>query len=76
MVAVDKLSPTPLYVQVADILAERITAGTLKRGRPIPSETMIREEFGIARNTARAAVAELRRRELVMTVPRRGTYVS
>lgn len=72
---VDPLSLTPLYKQVAEILAERIASGELEAGKPIPSETAIRQEFGVARGTARMAVAELRERGLVITVPQRGTYV-
>jgi GntR family transcriptional regulator len=73
---VDPLSMTPVYVQIADIIAARIKAGELKPGRPIPSETQLVQEFQVARNTARAAVAELRRRDLVVTVPHRGSYVN
>jgi GntR family transcriptional regulator len=73
---VDPLSRTPLYVQVADILASRIEGGVYAAGTPLPSETSIRQEFGVARGTARAAVAELRRRGLAVTVPQRGSYVA
>jgi len=73
---VDPFSPTPLYVQVADVLAGRIERGELPAGRPIPSEISIQQEFGVARGTARAAVRALRERGLVVTVPQRGTYVA
>lgn len=33
------------------------------------------QEFGVARSTIRHAVANLRERGLVYTVPQRGTYV-
>jgi GntR family transcriptional regulator len=69
------MSPTPHYVQVANAIAARIKRGQLKAGLPIPSESQIVQEFGVARGTARAAVAELRRRGLVTTIPQRGTYV-
>lgn len=72
---VDPLSMTPIYVQIANLVEERIKAGELLPGRPIPSETQMVQEYGVARKTARAAVAELRRRGLVVTVPQRGTYV-
>lgn len=72
---VDPYAPTALFVQVADAIAARIKAGKLKRLNPIPSELAITQEFGVSRGTARAAVAELRRRGLVFTVPHRGTYV-
>jgi len=73
---IDPLSPTPVYVQVADELQRRIESGDLQPNRPIPSETAIRQEFGVARGTARRAVELLRERGLVFTVPHRGTYVS
>lgn len=72
---INPLSPTPLYVQVADVIAGRIQRGELPPGKPIPSETSIQQEFDVARGTARSAVAELRRRGLVFTVPQRGTFV-
>ncbi|MFK3985183.1 GntR family transcriptional regulator [Micromonospora sp. NPDC050397] len=72
---IDPDGPVPVYRQVADVLAARISSGELAAHRPIPSETAIVQEFGIARGTARRAVALLRERGLVYTVPQRGTYV-
>ena len=69
-------APTPVYLQIADIVAGRIERGELLPNRPIPSETQLRQEFGVARDTARHAVAVLRERGLVFTVPQRGTYVA
>lgn len=66
---------TPVYVQVADIIAARIAAGELQPNRPIPSEAQMAQEFGIAKLTARRAARELRDRGLVVTVPGRGTFV-
>lgn len=72
---IDPFSPTPLYRQVAEVLAERITSGTLKPDRPIPSEKQVQDEFGVSRVTARKAVEVLRDRGLVVTLPQRGTFV-
>jgi DNA-binding GntR family transcriptional regulator len=72
---IDPDGPVPVYQQVANVLAARIASGELAPHRPIPSETSIVQEFGIARGTARRAVALLRERGLVYTVPQRGTYV-
>ncbi|MEH0929380.1 winged helix-turn-helix domain-containing protein [Micromonospora sp. CPCC 205558] len=73
---IDPLSPTPIYVQLADVIAKRIETGELSPRRPIPSESTLQQEYGVARGTVRAAVRLLRERGLVMTVPQRGTYVS
>ncbi|WP_084599777.1 GntR family transcriptional regulator [Actinoplanes subtropicus] len=68
--------PVPPYLQLVEILAERIERGAWQPNRPIPSELQLVQEFGIARGTVRRAVAVLRERGLVFTVPQRGTYVS
>jgi DNA-binding GntR family transcriptional regulator len=72
---INRESATPIYVQVADVIAARITDGTYLPDRPIPSESHIQQEFGIARDTVRAAVGVLRERGLVVTVRGKGTYV-
>jgi GntR family transcriptional regulator len=71
----DPLAPVPRYRQIADIIRERIESGELLPDRPIPSETAIQQEFGVARATARHAVELLREQGLVVTVPGMGTYV-
>lgn len=73
---IDHEADTPVYQQIAEIIAARIRAGELQPRRPIPSEAQMVQEWGVARDTARAAVAYLREQGLVYTVPRRGTYVS
>ncbi|WP_285473524.1 GntR family transcriptional regulator [Actinoplanes sp. NBRC 101535] len=72
---IDHDGMTPVYVQVADVIAARIAGGELPPNRPIPSEATMQQEFGIARGTARKAVDLLRERGLVATVPGRGTFV-
>lgn len=72
---VDPLNPTPLYVQVADIIAGQIERGELAAGDMIPSELTLQQTYGVARGTARKAVETLRDRGLVVTIPQRGTYV-
>ncbi|MFF0099803.1 GntR family transcriptional regulator [Micromonospora sp. NPDC005257] len=72
----DPLSPVPMYVQLADLIGKQIEAGKLPPRRPIPSESQLRGEYAVGRGTVRQAVALLRERGLVFTVPQRGTYVS
>lgn len=65
-----------MYVQIADWVTARIESGELQPRRPIPSEKTLQQQFPVARETVRHAVAELRARGLVYTVPQRGTYVT
>lgn len=73
---IDPLAPTPLYVQLADLLAGMIKSGELKEGDPLPSESYLQQEYGLARGTVRSAIRVLRERGLVTTAPQRGTYVN
>ncbi|MEU8331918.1 GntR family transcriptional regulator [Micromonospora sp. NPDC048839] len=50
---------------MGDILAARIASGELASHRPIPNKSVIVQEFGVARGTARRTVALLRERGLV-----------
>ncbi|MEU3305861.1 winged helix-turn-helix domain-containing protein [Nocardiopsis sp. NPDC006832] len=73
---VDRFDPTPLYMQVAHQLREQIQAGKLKPRDPLPSEATMVADYGIARETARRAIALLRDEGLVVTLPQRGTFVA
>lgn len=72
---VDHESPIPVYVQIGRMIAARIEAVELQPDRPIPSEQSMIQEFGVARDTVRRAVAWLRDQGLVYTVPQRGSFV-
>lgn len=73
---VDHEAPEPVYQKVASILRERIVSGELAPRRPIPSESTLMQEYGIARETARKAVRLPADEGLVFTVQGRGTYVT
>jgi DNA-binding GntR family transcriptional regulator len=74
-IVVDPYSPVPAYVQVANAIEALIKSKKLPHLAPIPSESSIQQEYGVARGTARHAVALLRERGLVFTIQGRGTYV-
>jgi DNA-binding GntR family transcriptional regulator len=73
---VDHLDPTPLYVQLANILRGMIDSGELQPRAPLPSESYLQQEQGVSRGTVRMAVAILRNEGLVITIGGRGTFVS
>jgi GntR family transcriptional regulator len=74
-VTVDHDAKTPVYLQIAAILRDRIQRGEIPPGRPVPSETQLMGEHGVARLTARKAVRVLADEGLVEVVRGRGAYV-
>ena len=72
---VDNMNPTPLYIQLADILREMINSGELEPRSPVPSESYLQQEQGVARGTVRQAMRVLRDEGLVVTIGGRGTFV-
>jgi len=75
-VTIDHLSGTPVYVQLAAILRDRIASGDLAPDRPLPSYMTLMQEHGVARGTAAKAVRVLVDEGLVRIVPGRGAYVA
>ena len=68
-------SPVPLYVQAADYMAARIASGDLQSGSKLPSERDLADQWGIAYQTVRRTMKELRERGLVASVVGKGTFV-
>ncbi|MEV7007552.1 winged helix-turn-helix domain-containing protein [Streptosporangium sp. NPDC051022] len=76
MMTIDRFDPEPIYRQVAKVIRDRILSGELQPRDPIPSESSMVADHGVARDTARAAVALLREEGLVITLPQRGSFVA
>ncbi|WP_246080541.1 winged helix-turn-helix domain-containing protein [Nonomuraea mesophila] len=72
----DRFDPTPIYQQVAAIIRQRIMKGQLGPRDRLPSESEMVRDHGVARDTARQAVALLREEGWVMTLPQRGSFVA
>ena len=66
----------PKYQQLAHIIRERIVSGDLAERQPVPSELYLQQEYGIARDTVRRAMALLREEGYVRTVRGLGTFVA
>jgi GntR family transcriptional regulator len=69
-------SPIPRYVQLADILRERISRGQWEVGEKLPSLEELVREFDVARVTVRQAVDVLAREGLLSPERGRGTFVT
>lgn len=72
---VDKTSPMPLYLQLAEILQQRIDSGELHQGESLPSERVLRETYDVSRSTVREAISHLKQKGVVDTRRGSGNYV-
>jgi GntR family transcriptional regulator len=66
----------PLYAQVEDVLAARISSGALAVGMQLPSEEELVREFDVSRTTIRTTIQNLVRQGLVEIRRGRGTFVA
>jgi DNA-binding GntR family transcriptional regulator len=62
-------------MRVAEGIAGKITRGELRPGDKLPPEQDTADEYGVAYNTARRAMKELRDRGLIETIWGNGTFI-
>jgi len=71
----DPEGPRSLYLQLADVLADRIEDGTYGAGDRIPSVRKLRDQFGVSLTTVVQACRVLEDRGLVQARAQSGHYV-
>ena len=71
-----KFSMRPLYMQVRDLVLERITSGTWKPGAMLPAEVDLARELGISSGTVRKALDALEAEHVVSRRQGKGTFVN
>jgi GntR family transcriptional regulator len=75
-IRLDKGSPTPIYLQIAEGIGELLRTGVLPPGYVLPPERVLCEQFGISRMTLRQAMGLLDREGLIESRRGRGTVVT
>jgi GntR family transcriptional regulator len=73
---IDTQSAVPVYLQIMEQIRTRVTEGDLAPGSPIPSVRQMATDLGINPNTVAKAYMLLEREGIILTVRRRGTFVS
>jgi GntR family transcriptional regulator len=73
---IDPYSPVPRHRQLAAALRDQIERGDLAPGDPIPSQTRLVQETGLAKATVQRAVRLLVEEGLVVIVPGIGGFVA
>lgn len=76
MFVIDLMSRVPVYEQIINQVEEKILIGVLKAGDKMPSVRSLSIELSINPNTIQKAYTELDRKQLIITVPGKGAFVS
>ena len=76
MFVVDVMSRVPVYEQIIKQVEEQVLTGILKEGDKLPSVRSLSVKLSINPNTIQKAYTELDRRQLILTVPGKGSFTS
>lgn len=76
MFVVDVMSRVPVYEQIIKQVEEQVLTGVLKEGDKLPSVRSLSVKLSINPNTIQKAYTELDRRQLIITVPGNGSFIS
>lgn len=76
MAVPDYSDPTPAKTQIAGDLREKIRAGAYPPDSRLPSNVALAKIYGVAPETIRSALDEMRAEKIVETRSTRGTYVT
>lgn len=72
----DHRSPTPLFVQLKDVLLHGLRSGMWSEDQPLPSERQLTSELGVSRATVRQAIQELENEGWLIRRQGKGTFSS
>ena len=73
---VDKAAPQPIYLQIKQIIQQRIASGEWPAGRKLPSENELVAVLGVSRMTINRALRELTQEGLIRRVHGIGSFVA
>ncbi|MFG6686820.1 GntR family transcriptional regulator [Mariniflexile sp. HNIBRBA6329] len=73
---INKNSRIPMYQQIVDSIIKNISNGNIEINEKLPSINLISEDFYLSRDTVEKAYCILKERNIIVSIPRRGYYVS
>ena len=74
--AIDKLSSTPIKIQVKKELKKLILSGEILPGKKLPSERQLQSDFDISRTTLRSVLDDMQREGMIYSHPGKGRYIA
>lgn len=66
----------PLYLQIKQLLIQRVLSGEWRPAQLLPSEMKLAEEYDVSQGTVRKAIEEMAAENLVVRQQGKGTFVS
>lgn len=75
MIAIDRASAEPYYLQLGRYLAQQIATGQYGSGDRLPSESELCRQFDLSRSTVRETLRHLENDGKIRLVSRRGAFV-
>lgn len=76
LIQINENSPKPIYVQIQDSIINAIRNELISPGSQLPSINEISDGLNIARKTAEKSYNELKRKNILVSVPGKGYFVS
>ncbi len=73
---INKNSRVPMYQQIVDSIINNISNGNIELNEKLPSINLISEDFYLSRDTVEKAYSILKERNIIVSIPRRGYYVT
>ncbi|MBO5526249.1 MAG: GntR family transcriptional regulator [Clostridia bacterium] len=75
-IAIQPLSPVPMYEQIASAIEGQIACGTLTSGETLPSIRALASELNVSVITVKKAYETLQSKKFIVVLPQRGTFVA
>lgn len=73
---ISNFKAAPYYLQIREVIYNKIIAGEYKAGDKLPAEEKLAEYFGVSRMTVCKALSELISKEYLTRIHGKGTFVS
>lgn len=75
LIGIDYRSRIPIYEQLVENIRELVIKGLIKENEFLPSVRSLASELGINPNTIQKAYSELERKNIICTIPGKGSMV-
>ncbi|WP_248722490.1 GntR family transcriptional regulator [Seonamhaeicola sp. ML3] len=75
-IRIDGDSMVPKYMQIINSIIDNVSIGNIKIGEKIPSINTLSQEFYLSRDTVERAYNILKKKNVVVSVRGRGTYIA